>query len=337
MAPTHRMDREAFFQALAGKSEGELRVLLWNLYWRGSAPLRERIEEALNPAEAVRKQQRQEERDGDSVLVEVKDFCALARSGAYMAGNRAVSRSERSAWRFTFKRLLEDGAALLRQQDLEAGTAALEAMLDLACEIKRYDYFHSEDPIQAANILVSEKVDYLWRALLEQDGFPAFTRKAAPQLIRWEQAYGWTRFGSSALADKEKKLADVLVPLLPGVDAWEAFGRAYLDALDTFLKPGRPRNNQLERLDATGCSVRARNLLDWHQRLFERLHGSGSDDLLERIFRHGAVHGPESWFLHARLEQAHGRLDAARALLRQCLAQCPGSKTFQAFAQEIGE
>jgi len=93
----------------------------------------------------------------------------------------------------------------------------------------------------------------------------------------------------------------------------------------------------LERLDATGCSVRARNLLCWHQCLFERLHGSGSDDLLERIFRHGAVDGPESWFLRARLEQAHGCLDAARALLRQCLAKYPGSKTFQAFAQALGE
>ena len=46
-----RMDRAQFFGRLAGLDEERLRKALWNVYWRGSAVMRQRIEAELDPAE----------------------------------------------------------------------------------------------------------------------------------------------------------------------------------------------------------------------------------------------------------------------------------------------
>jgi hypothetical protein len=50
---THRMSREEFFAQLAHLDEERLRKALWNLYWRGAAPVRERIEAEIAPVAAV--------------------------------------------------------------------------------------------------------------------------------------------------------------------------------------------------------------------------------------------------------------------------------------------
>jgi len=44
----------------------------------------------------------------------VSDFIALARSGAYIAGDRRVSSRERTRWRLTFQRLVTDAERALR-------------------------------------------------------------------------------------------------------------------------------------------------------------------------------------------------------------------------------
>jgi hypothetical protein len=44
--PANRMNREEFFAKLAPLDEDRLRKVLWNLYWRGPASVRERIEGA---------------------------------------------------------------------------------------------------------------------------------------------------------------------------------------------------------------------------------------------------------------------------------------------------
>ncbi|OIN82361.1 hypothetical protein BMG05_02770 [Mycobacterium malmoense] len=41
------MDREQFFRAVSGLDDDRLRKVLWNLYWRGTANVRERIEVEL--------------------------------------------------------------------------------------------------------------------------------------------------------------------------------------------------------------------------------------------------------------------------------------------------
>ncbi len=43
------MNREEFFGKLAGLDEERLKKALWNLYWRGNATLRERVEAELDP------------------------------------------------------------------------------------------------------------------------------------------------------------------------------------------------------------------------------------------------------------------------------------------------
>src|SRR5215472_19266906 len=75
--PMKRMDRKEFFGALAPLDDERLRKALWNLYWRGSAAMRERIEAELD-AEAQGHRQRAENRvvDPDSVLREVQVFVA---------------------------------------------------------------------------------------------------------------------------------------------------------------------------------------------------------------------------------------------------------------------
>src|SRR5262249_57746119 len=52
----NRMNRDEFFAKLAGMDEDRIKKALWNLYWRGPAQVRERIESELDPAQdAVRK------------------------------------------------------------------------------------------------------------------------------------------------------------------------------------------------------------------------------------------------------------------------------------------
>src|SRR6266571_1124753 len=95
-----RMNREQFFGQLATLDEQRLKKALWNLYWRGSAATRERIEAEIDPDQHDRgKRPSKEPADPQQLLGEVGDFVALARSGAYMAGDRRVSPGERTRWR----------------------------------------------------------------------------------------------------------------------------------------------------------------------------------------------------------------------------------------------
>jgi len=50
------MNRENFFAKLLTFDEERLKKALWNLYWRGSVTIRERIEAEVDPAERDRRQ-----------------------------------------------------------------------------------------------------------------------------------------------------------------------------------------------------------------------------------------------------------------------------------------
>ena len=67
---------------------------MWTLYWRGNAQLRERIEDELRSPEQPKAKPKKELPDPDIVLEEVTTFVALAKDGAYMAGDRRVLLSE---------------------------------------------------------------------------------------------------------------------------------------------------------------------------------------------------------------------------------------------------
>lgn len=333
-----RMDREEFFGKLAPLGEERLRKTLWNLYWRGSAAMRERIEAELDPdARTGRRRGVSRSIDADSVLHEVREFVALVRSGAYMAGDRRVSRQERSRWRFTFQRLVGDARdALLSPEGIQAGAAALEHLIDLACEAKDHDYFHSEDPVEAARFVVSDAVALLWSRLMGEYGFVGFAERAAPQLIRWESRYGWTRTGYGVTSEQETSLAEVLGNTLRTPDMWVGFADHYLSALDLVARDGiaKPKRGwagaEWER------DRRTATLSEWHDLLFGKLVGYAVEDRLDRLIHHAALGGPELTFLQARLANQRGDVDGARRLVHQSLEKLPGHEVFLEFALEIG-
>lgn len=330
------MDRDQFYAKLTGLDDDRLKRILWNLYWRGSAPMRQRIETQLDPDEHTRQVRKQQPADPAAVLDEVRDFVALARSGAYMAGDRRVSPRGRTRWRFTFRQLAADAQQAMRAEDGDTAAAALELLIDLACETRGYDHFRSEDPMQAAGFVVSDAVAQLWATVRDRHGFAGFADRAAPQLIRWESPYGWTRYGSGRVADEETSLAEVLAGMLRAPDHWTGFAARHLEALDQ-LADGSARSTRRPRwsLDRDR-DERTRALAGWHAMLLDRLADSEADGLLDRLTIHPALTGPELTFLQAQLAYQRGDVDHARQLLHGCLEKLPGHRGFHDFAERIG-
>jgi hypothetical protein len=332
------MNREEFFAKLATFDEERAKKALWNLYWRGSAAMRERIELELDGDRRDRQGQQAKEQSVDLQLVldEIRDFAALARCGAYIAGDRRVSPRERTRWRFTFQRLAGDAqAAVHAGGEFAVAAAAVEELIDLACEMRGYDYFRSEDPIEAARFVVSDAVALVWARVRDTYGFTGFAERAAPQLIRWESPYGWTRSGWGQVSDKERSLAAVVAAMLPAVDMWIGFADRYLDALDrvadgesgTAKRSWRPGRDREER---------ARDLAEWHLLLLDRLTDTDGEDRLDRLAHHRALGGPEFYFFRARLAYQRGDVGTAHELVHDCLQALPGHADFLDFATSIG-
>jgi uncharacterized protein YfiM (DUF2279 family) len=329
------MDREQFFRVVSGLDEDRLRKALWNLYWRGTANVRERIEVELasdgrgrppRPAKVAV--------DPETVQFEVDDFVSLARSGAYMGGDRRVSPRERSRWRFTFKRLAAEAQDALRAEEAGPAVSALEQLIDLACEVHGYDYFRSDDPVAAAGFVVSDVAAVLWTSTWERHGFQAFAETAAPQLVRWESSYGWTRYGEGSVAAKETSLAVVLARMLRVPDTWEGFAEQYVRALDEVSHRGAS-TSRIRHSASRTASERAGALAEWHGLLLENLVDTGGG-LLDRIAGHAALGGPDHMFLCARLAHRRGNTDVARDLAARCLRKLPGHEHFRDFAAEVG-
>ena len=113
--PQNRMNREEFFVKLAPLDAEQRGKILWNLYWRGTAAARERIEGELDPPERERRKH---------------DAATPPGSGAYIAGDRRVSRTERTKWRVTFRQLATDAQLALHAEDTAPGERAMELMID---------------------------------------------------------------------------------------------------------------------------------------------------------------------------------------------------------------
>ncbi|MGH3423028.1 MAG: hypothetical protein ACRDOD_25920, partial [Streptosporangiaceae bacterium] len=163
--PANRMNHDEFFAKLAPLDVDQRGKVLWNLYWRGTAAMRERIEGELDPpGRERRKKAAAEPPDPGQVLAEVSGFAELAGSGAYIAGDRRVSRSERTKWRVTFRRLATEAQSALHAADSDPAELAMELMIDLACHAQ--GCFRSEDPLEAARFVVSQAVAALWETVL---------------------------------------------------------------------------------------------------------------------------------------------------------------------------
>jgi hypothetical protein len=330
-----RMNREQFYAAMAGLDEERLRKVLWNLYWRGAAPVRERIEAEIAPPDSkLRSRDTSASVDPDVVLHEVRDFIALARSGAYMAGDRRVSRTERSRWRFTFRRHLANSRQALLGSAGDPAPEALVAVLDFASDLRDYDYFHTEDPVEAAGLVFSDEAALLWGRVLRRSGFEEFSKVAAPQLIRWESRYGWTRQGFGKVSQKETTLTDVLETMLSIPDTWVTFAGCYLTALDDVASATSP--TAAWRSGARLLDQRSASLGRWHQMLLDRLIDTDAEDLLDHLATHPALGGPELIFFQAQLARQRGDIDHAAELIGSCLSKLPGHQEFIHFAQDIG-
>jgi len=253
------MNRDEFYAAMARHDDARLRKILWTVYWRGNVQLRERIEDELRPQDQPKVKPKKELPDPAGVLDEVTTFVELAKDGAYMAGDRRVHHTERSRWRHTFRRLAADALAALTASDPVPAQQAVAKIVDLACDMKRYDYFHSDDPVEAAKFVVSEAVAALWESVLRHGGFAALAGRAPEQLIRWEADYGWTRRGYGQVAEKETLLAVPLARLLTTPDMWRTFAESYLEALEAAGRadPKRPRTVPDLAQDRRGHQQRA--------------------------------------------------------------------------------
>lgn len=332
----NRMNREQFFAKVAPLDEERFRKVLWNLYWRGTAKMRERIEAELDPDPTPRRRgTKADPVDPHAVLAEAREFVSLARSGAYMAGDRRVSPKERTRWRFTFRRLVANARDALRSEDVAPAAAALEALIDLACEVRYVDYFRSEDPVEAAKVVVSDEIAVLWTRVRDHAGFHAFAERAAPQLVRWESRYGWTRTGFGQVANKESSLAGVLGSMLQVRDAWMTFADRYLDALDHVASGAATKPSRSWRTPGHDRSERTEALAEWNLLLLDRLIDDDTDERADRLTTHSALGGPELTYLQARMAHRRGDVRRAQDLVHDSLTKLPGHRDFLAFAAEI--
>ena len=335
----NRMNRDEFYAAMARHDDARLRKILWTVYWRGNAQLRERIEDELRPQDRPKVKPKKELPDPAGVLDDVTTFVELAKDGAYMAGDRRVHHTERSRWRHTFRRLAADALAALAASDPAPAQQAVAKIADLACDMKRYDYFHSDDPVEAAKFVVPDAVAALWESVLRHDGFAAFAGRAPEQLIRWEADYGWTRRGYGQVAEKETPLAVPLARLLTTPDMWRAFAESYLEALEAVGRADAKRPRTVYgTFDETGYRRRERadDLAAWHEMLLDRFAGTPEDELLDRLVASPALAGPELTFLCARIAERRGDVSRAATLVTRCLKEMPGHQAYLDFAVKVG-
>lgn len=330
-----RMNREQFYAAMAGLDEDRLRKVLWTLYWRSAASVRQRIETELAPEPAkLRTRAAGTEVDPEGTLARVQEFVGLARAGSYLAGDRRVSPKERTRWRFTFRRLVTEARQALQAEDIRPGVAAVTAMIDLACEVRGYEYFRSDDPVEAAGVVVSDEVGAMWQRMLAVGGFPAFAAEAAEQFLRWEAPYGWTRRGFGRVSQKETALTTVLAGILTVPDAWTTFAICYLAGLDRAAATPTRRSSSWGSSDYVRAD-RAEAMAGWHVLLLDRFAGTDDEPLLDRIATHPGLGGPELIYFQAQLAHRRGDDDAARTLITAALGKLPGHEDFLRFAHDL--
>jgi hypothetical protein len=340
------MNRDEFFAKLAPLDAEQRGKVLWSLYWRGTAAVRERIEGELDPPERERrKKAAATPPDPELVLMEVENFVELAGSGSYIAGDRRVSRTERTKWRVTFRRLATEAQSALHDADSGPAERAMELMINLACHAQ--GCFRSEDPLEAARFVVSQAVSALWETALDTRGFAEFTARSVPQLMRWEREYGWSEgTGACKVREQERPLAEVLAPMLTTPEMWVGFADAYLAELDRIVAAEAPPPEKGRKISRNvpdwqdspysernrGRTSRAGNLACWNSLLLGHL----DEDQARRLAEHAAFYGPDADFLKAQAARRRGDLGEARTLIAKCLKQLPGKTEFKDFAEEVG-
>jgi hypothetical protein len=276
-----RLSKDEFYAKVGDLDEERLRKALWNVYWRGSAQVRERIEDQITP-ETTRPKPSDGPPAPERILRDVREFCALAYKGAFIgAPAKGMNPRRRSQWRHEFRRHYKAADEAMTAGS-DAGAEAVEAIIALAVHCGTYDTFASREPLETAKFVVSDAVERLWRNTFKRHGFEAFAARSTGQLIAWEAEYGWTVSGYGPIAEQERRLAEVLGLLLPGIDQWQTYARHYLDALDQ-APPVEPRILAASfDIGERDRSRRSEKLDVWHSMLLERL-ADGEDTGLRAV------------------------------------------------------
>jgi len=138
--------------------------------------------------------------------------------------------------------------------------------------------------LEAAGFVLSDVAALVWEFTRDRHGFAAFADLTAPQLIRWESRYGWTRSGCGKTSGKEISLARVLASMPRTADMWTGFAESYLNALDHLASAERrsPASKRGYDFYSGSGSTYARDhrtdcLAEWHQTLFGSASGLQQD------------------------------------------------------------
>lgn len=231
---------------------------------------------------------------------------------------------------------MKDAERALGAEDLGPGIEAMTLLIDLSQELRGYDYFRSEDPIEAARVVVSDEVAPLWSQILTRRGFAPFAESAAPQLLRWESEFGWTRSGFGQVREQETSLAAVVERLLTVPDHWVAFTDRCLQALDAVAGRRATRSPSARPPTDRGRDQRTRDLAEWHFMLIDRLFGSTAEGYLDRLADHGALGGPDLLYFRAQVAERRGEVASARRLATEALDRLPGHQGYLTLATEPG-
>lgn len=153
------------------RKKDELQQLIVEMYKLFPKKMREvkEIDQLINDPDAFNKgrkntKQQIQYQDFDSVESETKIFIEHARLQYYIAPNRVVSKKERSNWRFTAKRLIEQVTALSSHPGHGKTCASLlEELYKLFSYASGHYVFASQEPFYTLKI---PQEDFLKRVLL---------------------------------------------------------------------------------------------------------------------------------------------------------------------------
>jgi hypothetical protein len=112
------------------------------------------------------------------------------------------------------------------------------------------------------------------------------------------------------------------------------FAGCYLTTLDEVASAASPTSSW--HSGERSLDQRSAALGRWHQMLLDRLIGTDSEDILDRLTTYPALGGPELIFFQAQLARRRGDVDRATELIHGCLSKLPGHQEFITFAQDIG-
>lgn len=147
-------------EKLKDRKKDELQHLVVEMYKQFPKKMREakEIDQLVDDASAFKTKKKSGNKvinniDFDSVKVETENFIKDARAQYYFAPNRLISKKERSNWRFTAKRIVEQVTGFCNQPEhAKAGVSLLEELYKLFCYAACHYVFTSQEPFHTLKI-----------------------------------------------------------------------------------------------------------------------------------------------------------------------------------------